>query len=221
MNYEDFLIRDQSPLVHQSAYKTIKRCPSCQSVYLTDLHCDACGRSLTYHLLGEPFSEKSFFGIKERYVDSFSLLEKWFPLIEDKEKLSTKFYTKQITNRFELILQNIIESDNLASDDRRLFYIELLFIIDELMYYGTTKSILESKINDFFNESNQVLHCELIYYLNHYSKQSSLNPLSQLILQYRIGGMRIDFILKALILAVTSIFAALYYYGPINLLFGK
>ena len=72
------------PLIPQSAYKPIKRCPNCQSVYLTDISCEDCGRSLLYHPIGEPFSAKSLYGFKERYYSNFSKIVKYYPFFENK-----------------------------------------------------------------------------------------------------------------------------------------
>ena len=67
MDY-DFRINQEALRIPSTAYQPIKRCQFCQSVFITDKACESCGRSMTYHLIGEPFGVKSYYGIKERYV---------------------------------------------------------------------------------------------------------------------------------------------------------
>ena len=213
---------ESRPAIPDSAYKPIKRCPSCQSVFLTDTKCEACGRSLLFHPIGAPFSAKSLYGFKERYYSSFPIVLKYFPFFEDKKSAPALAYTRHLTKRFDDLLcafgiENVIEAEN-----RRYFYVEMMELIDELLRYGAESLVLQNKIENRLLETGPLLTQELLFYLAESKTQNFLSrPWQETMLNHRIGGMRVEYILKAVLITATVVAIAVNYYGVISSQFGK
>ncbi len=223
MNYEDFLLRDQSLSIPAGVYKPKQRCPYCQSVHLTEFLCESCGRSLVYHPIGDAFGYKSYIGLKERYVESLNPWVRWFPLYEDKLSSSAKKYCRQLEKRFYELL-SALQADAIPADtERRFFYIELIFLIDELLSYGFSKEQLAFKIENHFIDSNQILSAELLMVLSEsdaYEENLSIKSLD-IFLNQRTFGLRRDFIFKSLLIVATINYVAVYYFNFFSSLIGK
>ena len=210
------------PVIPSSVYKPAKRCPSCKSVYLTDTSCEDCGRSLLYHPVGEPFSSKSLYGFKERYYVTFPLFMKFFPFFEDKRGAAAKFYSRQLMKRFEDLINAFGIENTIELKNRRYFYVEIMELMDELLRYGVDSNILKQKIENNILDTGAMLTQELLLYLNESKKDNYLTrPRGQLVLEYRIGGMRVNYILKAVMITATVLSIAVNYYGVISSQFGK
>lgn len=140
-------------VIPKDAYRPIQKCPFCKSIYLTDTQCEACGRSLQYDPVGEPFGGKSFFAIKERYIETFDVLTLFYPTFEDKTSNEAKAYGRKLQKRLIDLLDyfQFREAfyDEASLHERKLFYIECKFVIEELIQYDTSLNhlmeILEQK----------------------------------------------------------------------------
>jgi hypothetical protein len=223
MNYEDFLLRDNTSSIPQAVYKPQVRCPYCQSVHLADLLCESCGRSLLYHPIGEAFSFKSYTGLKEKYIESLGWLERWFPLYEDKLSPLAQKYSRQLEKRFDELLTALQEDSLPKNTERRYFYIELIFLIDELLDYGKTKEELFEKIERSFVESNQVLSAELLKILNDSRASTTLvfQKKIDVFLQQKMFELRREFIFKSFFIVATLNYVAITYYEFFSSLVGK
>ena len=210
------------PVIPENVYKQIKRCPSCQSVFLTDTSCEACGRSLLFHPIGSPFSAKSLYGFKERYYASFPFYIKYFPFFEDKTSASASTYIRYLERRFDDLLNAFGNQNTIETTNRRFFYVEMMELIDELLRYGTNSILLQSKIENKILELGPLLNQELLLYLNESKTQNTLSiPWQKIVMNHRLGGVRVETALKALLTAATVIAIAVNYYGVISLQFGK
>lgn len=210
------------PVIPQSAFRPIKRCPNCQSVYLTDTNCEACGRSLNYHIIGEPFSAKSLYGFKERYYGSFPFLVKYFLIFEDKKGPQAKAYVRHLNKRFDDLLAAFSDPEVIQDKDRRYFYVEILELIDELLRYGIAPILIQQKIEHKILETGPLLSQELLFYLNESSKQNRIDShWSEVILGSRVMGLKVDHWFKMILVAATVITAAVSLYDLISLQFGK
>lgn len=230
MNYDLFetfgLDADESPLsrpvIPESAYKPVKRCPNCQSVFLTDTTCEACGRSLNYHIIGEPFSAKSLYGFKERYYASFPVWVKYFNIFEDKKGAAAQSYVRQLSKRFDHLLEAFGDQQTIGTKNRRYFYVEILELIDELLRYGVESIIIGQKIEMRSMETGSLLTQELLFYLNDSAKQNRPEAVwSEVILQHRLMGLKIDHWLKVMLISATVVTAAVIFYEFVSLQFGK
>ncbi len=223
MNNSFFDIESLRPSIPSDVYKPIKRCPQCQSVYLTETHCEACGRSLHYHPVGKPFSGKSMYGIKERYIKSLSSFVRAYPFFEDvdsKEALSLK---KQLFKRFDDLLLAFNEEGSIPNENRRFFYVEILGIMDALYDYSFDSELLESKIESRLHLDSPMLYQALLGELTSIKGMKlGRGHWSQRILEYRICGvLRLDFLLKSSIISATVVAVAYMSYDLVNLLAGK
>jgi hypothetical protein len=232
MNYEVFETfgpdanADESsstrPLIPQSSYKPVKRCPNCQSVYLTDTQCEACGRSLLYHPVGEPFSAKSLYGFKERHYGSFSFLVKYYPIFENKKSEVSRSYIRNLIKRFDDLLLAFGEPDAIATNNRRLFYVEMLELMDELLRYGMNPHILQQKIEARDTFTGPLLTQELIYYLRDSQLENKLGPSWQeLLVDHRVMGLKINHWVKVMMITATIVIMAVSYYSLISSQVGK
>lgn len=210
------------PVIPDSAYQKIQRCPSCQSIYLTDSKCEACGRSLLYHPIGDPFSSKSLYGFKERYYASFPLLVKFFPFFENKMGAMASTYRRQLFKRFTDLLNAFGTSDSIPNENRRFFYIEILELIDELLRYGENPKIIQSKIEEEVMEIGSLLSGKMLGYLNESKLENKITkPWIIQILNERIMGGRVEFWLKSIIVTTTIVTLSIVYFELINSQVGK
>ncbi len=210
------------PLIPQSAYRPIKRCPNCQSVYLTDTSCEACGRSLLYHPIGEPFSAKSLYGFKERYYSSFPLIVKFFPFFENKLSIKALAYSRHLLKRFDDLLLAFVKPEAISNNNRRFYYVEILELIDELLRYGADPLVLEQKIEVHLMETGSLLSQKIIEYIHESKLENTLTkPWNIMILDKFIMGVRVESWIKIIVVTATAVALAVSYYGIISSQFGK
>lgn len=229
MNYEAFETFSQnvneSPsriVVPEGAYRPIKRCPNCQSVYLSDTKCEDCGRSLSYHPIGEPFGAKSLYGIKERYHESFNVLLKYYPIFENKKGEEARSYVRNLTKRFDALLVAFGENDSMVANNRRLFYVEFLELMDELLRYGIGAMVLQNKIEGSMDKIGNLLAQEFLMYLSSSQKENHLSSSwKEVFLNHRVLGGRVEYWIKVAIVTATVLIVAVNFYSMISLQVGK
>jgi hypothetical protein len=228
MDYELFetfspeISPESRPAIPASAYRPIKRCVSCQSIFLTDTNCEACGLSLLYHPVGAPFSSKSLYGFKERYYSSLPLYVRFFTILENKNSVVAKTYTRQLVKRLDDLLIAFGVSELIESSKRRYFYIEMMELVDELLRYGTEPLVIQQKIENSMLEVGPLLAQELLNYLIESKKENTLaKPWDEQLLSQRLGGMRVEYILKMVLITATVLAIAVNYYEIISSQFGR
>lgn len=219
MNY-DFKTSAESLQIPQSAYKPVKRCPYCQSVYLTDSLCEACGRSLLYHPIGEPFGPKSFYGIKERYLESQHAFYRFFPQFEDKNSRYANSYKRNLSKRFTDLLEAFNSDEPMVKENRKLFYAESMGIIDEMLRYNVSPQLIQTVLED--NDASLVGR-ELLFYLqNTQANVLASKKWQQEFLDFRLWGIvRVEFVVKAFLITATLLFMAVYFRELISSQFGR
>jgi len=161
MDY-DFQTSASTLKIPASAYRPVKRCQYCDSVFINERTCESCGRSMLYHPIGEPFGAQSFYGIKERYVLALHPLSQFFPQFENKKSAAANSYVRKISKRFADLLGAFNASDLIVSEQRKLFYVESMALIDELLRYGVPPQIVQSLMEE---NDNSLLGQELLNYL--------------------------------------------------------
>lgn len=210
------------PVIPQSAYKPIKRCPNCQSVYLTDINCEACGRSLLYHPIGDPFGAKSLYGMKERYYAGFAPIIKLFPYFENKSGPQALAYRRQLLKRFDDLLGAFGNTGEILNENRRFFYVEILELTDELLRYGLDPIILQLKIEELIPETGSLLSQKILEYLQMSRTENFLVAhWTTQILYERVMGVKVESWLKMIVITTTVVTVALAYYELISLQFGR
>ncbi len=150
-------------IIPKSSYQTKKSCPYCRSFYLTDTHCEACGKSLVFDPVGEPFSNKSFFAIKERYIEDFDVVKRFYPVLESIESKEAKKYVRNLKKRLIDLLDYFqfreVFYDDHSLYERKIFFSECLFIIEEILSYGEP---IDEVLKLVQAKTNGVLSTELI-----------------------------------------------------------
>lgn len=208
MNF-DFTPDQHSLYIPKEAYRPVKRCPFCHSVYISDTKCETCQRALDFDLIGQPFSYKSGYQLKERYIKSMPLFDRFFPSFENKKSKEAKSLIRNLEKRLRDLCLGFSTPGMIQDQDRKLFYIESKYIVDELIDYDVHLNLIEKIIAEHLEE--QILLQDLLTYaknaaLNRPIKQSS----SEIILSYRFFGvLRLEFLLKFGITMAAIVYAAI------------
>jgi hypothetical protein len=135
--------------------KPIKLCPSCKSVFITDVECESCGIQFNVDMLGDPqnnephITEKSYFGIKDEYRNNLSLLSKNYIYFENLNSLKCKSYLRKITLRLNYLLGEVpkrIRNKSIQTESLKFYEFEGIFILKELLYYRTDIDTIWSDI---------------------------------------------------------------------------
>lgn len=219
MDY-DFQTESQTLRIPKAVYKPAKRCPFCKSVFIDEKSCEACGRSMLYHPVGQPFGAKSFYAIKERYVESFSFFNKIFPQFENKQSPIAKSYVRNLSKRFSDLIAAFNTEDVIVHEQRNYFYVECIAIIDELIRFGMPSELMQALLAD--NDHSLIGH-ELSVYLGQSKTQMSVDThWKHNFLNYRLWGMvRIENFMKIIIISATVVTMAVAYRDIISSQFGK
>jgi len=205
----DFRPDANSLYIPKEVYRPKKRCPFCQSYFINDQSCDSCGRVLNYSLIGEPFSFKSFYGLKERYLNQLGFWIKLFPFFEAKGSASAVSYKRNLNKRFKDLLLGLTSFELIEDRNRLLFFIEAKNIATELLEYGESKSSLIVQMESEVGDQLLIQHLaqsvsslkEPKYPLRHWSYQ---------VLEYRLGGIvRFELLMKFCISWAVILFTAL------------
>ena len=201
-------------------YLPVKRCPNCQSVFIDKQSCESCGRSMLYHPIGEPFGPKSFYGIKEGYNEGLNILIRLFPQFENKKSALAQSYLRKLSKRFLDLLTAYNTTQLIAKEQRNLFYIESIALIDELLCYGVLPQVIQTVLEE--NDNSLIGH-DLHYHLQ--SSTPSIIVDNQWIdnfLNHLLWGMiKVEFFLKMIIVTVAVITIMVNYKEIISSQFGK
>lgn len=219
MDY-DFQTTSSSLRIPTAAYQSIKRCPFCQSVFIDEKSCEACGRSMLYHPVGEPFGPQSFYGIKERYIEGMNPFNRFFPQFENQKSSAARSYVRKLSKRFSDLVWAFNTSDLIVPGQRKLFYVEGMELIDELLRYQTNPQIMRSLLEE---NDNSLIGQELLYSLRESTNLAQAKiPWKENLLDYRLWGLvRVEYFLKVIIVSATVLTMAVNYKEIISSQFGK
>lgn len=219
MNH-DFQIGRDGLRIPQTAYRPIKRCPYCQSVFITDKACEACGRSLLYHPIGVPFGPKSYYGMKERYVESQNVINRFFPQFENIKSAQAQSYSRNLSKRFTDLISAFNSSELISANERKLFYVECIEIIDELLRYNVHPQVIQALLEE--NDAS-LIGQELLFYLQNARTLIEAGlPWQKVLLQHRLWGLiRVEYLFKLVITTATVLTLAVKYKEIISSQFGK
>jgi len=224
----DFFLNIESvrPSIPADVYKPIKRCLACHSVYLTETRCEACGRSLKYHQIGEPFSGKSYFGIKERYNESLPLIVRLYPFFENIESPEAFSLIKHLVKRFDDLLLALASDGLIENENRRFFYIEILAIADTLHDYSFDLKLLETKLENTLMENAPMLYQVLKEKINEIIEGKSeilkKGTWTKRMLSHKLWGvLQIEFLLTAVLFSSTSVVLSYLLFDFLNSQGGK
>jgi hypothetical protein len=136
----DILIEREAP---------VKRCPYCESIYINDRQCEACGRLLDKHFLGEPFGVKSFYQLRANFWHERHPLFKVMPAPYFIPKILKERYRLQLLTRLMALYQYFLLDDEelLESEQRNYFFEELKEVVGELASFGQTVAPLLERLD--------------------------------------------------------------------------
>lgn len=208
----DYDLRNNSegPYIPVTAYQKIKRCPSCQSVFITDTECEACGRSLLYHPIGSPFGAKSFYGIKERYLEGQNHFVRFFPLFENQNSLIAKGYVRHLSKRFTDLVSAFNSPGMIEEKERKVFYAECIEIIDELLRYHLSAELIQTLLVE---NDNSLEGRDLLQYLQMAKILiSAEDSWTTIFFNYRLWGVfKLESFVKLMIVLATIMTVAITY----------
>ena len=108
-------------------------CPKCNNLSLVNDGCIFCHYEAPEHLLGEPLGKRSFYSLREEYLESLSVFEKTnISILLDQGKF--KSLLNKAKYRYNDLLDFFYSEDSLADPYRAVFLQELrdliVFFID-------------------------------------------------------------------------------------------
>ena len=137
-------------------YIAIKgECPKCHSYFVSEDECESCGFQINFDVVGNEFGPRSFFFMKEVFVENLTLIEGFLPqnLLNKLEK--TLKYKRLIFKRYKELLGAWISYP--ASHD--YITLECRHIVREYILLGGTGKELSlfltddmSSFTDIYNE---------------------------------------------------------------------
>lgn len=147
---------------------------------------------------------------------------KHLPFFENKQSTESKSYVRKLLKRFDDLLIAFGEAEAIANQQRRFFYVETMELMDELLRYGVNPIILQHKIEGSMMESGPLLAQELLNYLNETrSSNEPSKPWREILLNHQIVGLRVDYILKVVLITATVVALAVSYFDIISSQVGR
>jgi len=162
----NFFSLTENPLIIPSGvHKKPIQCPHCESFFVENNRCEDCGKQAQFSLLGEPLGPKSFYALKERYLDSLVGIVQLFNSLESKQSKEALNYKRQLYKRCELLMMEFRDQQIQGEKNKRLFYLELKNVIEELVCFEHSVEDLDLKIVNTLSETNPNMAQELVYHL--------------------------------------------------------
>jgi hypothetical protein len=191
-------ISDIEPNRFNHQYSEVKRCPRCQSVFITDTECESCHFQLKLDLLGEPIGDRSFYSIRENYWDKLGIVAKKLDFIEHQDKEKVSRYTRKLLFRYNVLLDYFYNVKTDEPSRRKLYFQELKDLIIELITYDVSEDNIWKKLDDVSDcEDNQMvnpLYQKIIEVVQEARAQKTVKKSAmELFFSYRIlGSIRVS-----------------------------
>lgn len=112
--------------------RTVEVCPKCESIYITSRECEGCGYQFSRDRIGEAYGIKSFYAIKDQYVDSLPSIVRIFPRIESLLGNYTKKYSSDLMRRFLALTEHFMLDKSVKSE----FSVEVKDLTLEMIEFG-------------------------------------------------------------------------------------
>jgi len=195
---ENMEVKIQSDLPHSQKIKKIKKCPRCQSVYITDKECEACGFQLNFNFIGEPFGHLSFYESQENFYRMGTLRKLAYFILEKKYSRYLK-YELAIKRRLDNLLTYFFDHIDPVESNRKFFYLELTHVVAEFEKLGL-KQYLSHKIKDKVMSSerdtiavNSVYISKVTSWIDH--RDDDKSKLKKLLTFKICGAIRVGYIM--------------------------
>ncbi len=126
-------------------------CPHCGSFFLSDTHCESCQKRRDYNPLGELLGPKSFYSLKEEYLEDLNFFESNFEFVEKKlfKTKKNRFIRKMILRHNDLIEYFSKKKEDFSLEDT-IYRFELQSIIQDVFRLTPfhAKTILEGNFHN-------------------------------------------------------------------------
>ncbi|OFZ23614.1 MAG: hypothetical protein A2202_04620 [Bdellovibrionales bacterium RIFOXYA1_FULL_36_14] len=200
---ENMEVKIQGDLPHFENVKEIKKCPRCQSVYLTDKECEACGFQLNFNFIGKPFGHMCFYDIQENFYRMGSLRKLVYFIVDKKYSRYLK-YELAIKRRLDNLLQYFFDHIDPVEANRKYFYLELTHLVAEFEKLGL-KKYLSQKIKDKVMSSdketiadNSVYVSKITSWIEH--RENQQGKLKQIMTLKIWGTIRVGYFMLIMLL---------------------
>jgi len=139
------------------APQQVRTCPKCSSVFVTETHCESCGLQMQFDPYGEPLDEKSFYSIRESYLQSqrvlgFNSIELFNRFYPEKRRQ----YQRNLIHRYRLLVDYFTLEDR-ADRRRKIFLIELKDMISELINHKIDREVIWGPLDLLHKKDDQIL----------------------------------------------------------------
>lgn len=140
-----------------AAPKSAEVCPKCSSVFVTSTHCESCGLQLSFDPYGEPLDEKSFYSMRDSYLQAQKILglhstELWNKLYPEKRRQ----YKRNLIHRYRLLV-DYFTLETPTDRRRKIFLIELQDMIIELVKLNVDRELLWEPLDILQSREDQNL----------------------------------------------------------------
>jgi len=126
-----------------------KTCPSCRSVFITSTECESCGLQFNVDPLGEPYGDKSYYGMREKFNLEWPLGVRlgWSNL--NAQKPQAQRYRRFLEHRLEILTQYFFKTIDEKRERRKHFLIEYEDLLEELRQLGADMQKLFDKCDEY------------------------------------------------------------------------
>lgn len=160
---ETKLLRNAAKL---NEYIQVKgECPKCKSYFLTEKECESCGFQLNFDVIGNDFGPRSFYFMKELFIENDSWLEDKLPRSFYNQQKKTVKFKRQILRRF----RELLDFTNFSTVNDSYILLECRSIIREYISLGgkaNDLSLYLDRESVFFQTLSGDIHkCHLEYLL--------------------------------------------------------
>lgn len=192
ISYMETLFENAKVIQDRHHYEPVRKCPKCNSVFISDMECESCNYQLHFDLLGEPLGLRSFYTLKENYWNDLSSVSKIHHSFEKKSNVKYESYKRKILLRYNVLLDYFYDSSrSLMDTNRALFLQELKDTILELMQYGVAERTIWRKVDEATNLVDNVSVTPLYQKIAMAIKegkvlQNDRKELSESILDYKV-----------------------------------
>lgn len=195
----EFIQIDHTSLHNQQ----VLRCPKCHSVFVENDKCESCDYNLNFDHLGEPLGIKSYFSLKEEYLNERSLVLNLFPIFKRLiTPSSDREFERKLIFRFELLLKYLDDYYENANK-YKLYVLEVEQIIEELQKLGYNSEFILEKIQSHYVVQHPFFQEISHFLLNQDLKVPSVYSESIRLLKYIFGLVSLVFLA---LMAYTFIF---------------
>jgi hypothetical protein len=137
-------------LDYQHEENAERKCPKCESVFVSKDDCETCGFQFSFKEMKHPTDERGFYGLQEYFWETRGFREKWLSL-ENSDSFHS--YIRKIQFRYDTLVAYL--TSNPERDIHPVYKQEFADLIDELLKYGVNREVLFNKLEEYLSFERQ------------------------------------------------------------------